>query len=177
MPNAGWKTKGTNLSRKINTKDLVQKIEKLTKERMSKGEVVAMDDIRRLRERKIQRSILIIEDDETIRAALRRMFETEGYRVLAAADGTQLANVLDDAPVDLIILDVGLPWINGFELAEMMKAHDDLKEIPLVFLSARNSDADVKRGFDVGADDYITKPFDIEKVKRTVNTLIHLAHD
>lgn len=165
------------MSRKINTKDLVSKIEKLTKERMSKPDVIQMDDLRKLRERKIQRTILIIEDDETIRSALRRVFESDGYRVLAAADGTQLSSVLDDAPVDLIILDVGLPWINGFELAEMMKASEDLKEIPLVFLSARNSDAHVKRGFDVGADDYITKPFDIEKVKRTVNTLIHLAHD
>jgi two-component system aerobic respiration control protein ArcA len=165
------------VSRKINTKDLVNKIEKLTKERMTKGDVVEMSDLRKLKERKIQRSILIIEDDETIRAALKRVFENEGYRVLAAADGTQLSNVLDDAPVDLIILDVGLPWINGFELAEMMKAHDDLCEIPLVFLSARTSDSDVKRGFEVGADDYIKKPFDIEKVLRTVNTLIHLAHD
>lgn len=165
------------MSRKINTKDLVQKIEKLTKERMSEADVVDMSDIRRLKERKIQRTILVIEDDETIRSALKRVFEGEGYRVLAAADGTQLSSVLDDAAVDLIILDVGLPWINGFELAELMKAHEDLKDIPLVFLSGRTGDADIKKGFDVGADDYIKKPFDIEKVKRTVNTLIHLAHD
>jgi two-component system aerobic respiration control protein ArcA len=165
------------VSRKINTKDLVNKIEKLTKERMGQPDVIQMDDLRKLKERKIQRTILLIEDDETIRSALRRLFENEGYRVLAAADGTQLSTVLDDAPVDLIMLDIGLPWINGFELAEMMKAHEDLKEIPLIFLSGRTSEADVKKGFDVGADDYIKKPFDIEKVKRTVNTLIHLAHD
>jgi two-component system aerobic respiration control protein ArcA len=165
------------VSRKINTKDLVNKIERLTKERMSQERVLDLDQVRKLKEKKVQRTILLIEDDETIRAALKRVFESEGYRVLAASDGTQLSNVLDDAPVDLIVLDVGLPWINGFELAEMMKAHADLSEIPLVFLSARTSDADVKRGFEVGADDYIKKPFDIEAVKRTVNTLIHLAHD
>lgn len=165
------------MSRKFNTGDLVRKIEKLTKERMSEERVVSMADLRRLKEHKVQRAILVIEDDETIRAALKRVLEGEGYRVLAAADGTQLSSVLDDAPVDLILLDIGLPWINGFELAEMMKAHKDLKEIPLVFLSARTSEADVKRGFAVGADDYIKKPFDIEKVKRTVNALIHLAHE
>lgn len=165
------------MSRKINTKDLVNKIEKLTKERMGQPDVIQMDDLRRMKERKIQRTILLIEDDETIRSALRRVFENEGYRVLAAADGTQLSTVLDDAPVDLIMLDIGLPWINGFELAEMMKAHQDLKDIPLIFLSGRTGDADIKKGFDVGCDDYIKKPFDIEKVKRTVNTLIHLAHD
>lgn len=165
------------MARKIDTKDLVKKIEKLAKERMSRDGVVDMDDLRRLKQRKIQRSILLIEDDETIRAALKRLFEGEGYRVLAAADGTQLSDLLDESAVDLIILDVGLPWINGFELAEMMKGHKDLREIPLVFLSARTGEADIKRGFEVGADDYIKKPFEIEKVKRTVNTLIQLAHD
>lgn len=165
------------MSRKINTKDLVYKIERLTRERMSRENVLDIDQLRKLKERKVQRTILLIEDDDTIRAALKRVFEGEGYRVLAAAEGTQLSSVLDDVPVDLIILDVGLPWINGFELAEMMKAHDDLKEIPLVFITARTDDADIKHGFKVGADDYIKKPFDIEQVKRIINTLIQLAHD
>lgn len=165
------------MSRKLDTRDLVNKIERLTRERMAQSDVVDIDGLRRLKENKARKTLLVIEDDETIRAALKRMFESEGYRVLAAADGTQLSAVLDDAPVDLILLDVGLPWINGFELAEMMKAHQDLREIPLVFLSARTSEADVKRGFSVGADDYIKKPFDIERVKKTVNTLIRLAHD
>lgn len=165
------------MSRKIDTKDLVKKIEKLAKERMSREGVVDLHDLRKLKRPTVQRTILLIEDDETIRGALKRLFETEGYRVMAAADGTQLSSLLDDSAVDLIILDVGLPWINGLELAEMMKGHDDLREIPLVFLSGRTGDADVKRGFEVGADDYIKKPFDIEKVKRAVNTLIQLAHD
>lgn len=162
--------------KKFNTKDLVQKIERLTRQRMAERDVISMDDLRRAKPRPAPRTILLIEDDETIRAALKRAFEGDDYRVLAAADGTQLSSVLDDSAVDLIMLDVGLPWINGFELAEMMKSHADLKDIPLVFLSARTGDDDVKRGFAVGADDYIKKPFDLEKVKRTVNTLIHLAH-
>lgn len=165
------------MSRKINTKDLVQKIERLTRERIAQNGVVQLDDVRKLKDRKVQRTLLLIEDDETIRRALCRAFEDDGYRVLAAADGTQLSEVLGDTPIDLIMLDIGLPWINGFELAELMKAHDDLKDIPLIFLSGRTHESDVKRGFEVGADDYIKKPFDLEKVKRTVNTLIHLAHD
>jgi len=165
------------MSRKINTQDLVGQIERLTRERMRQENVLDLAQVRKLKERKTPRTILLIEDDETIRAALKRVFEGDGYRVLAVADGTQLSTVLDDVPPDLIMLDIGLPWINGFELAEMMKAHDDLNEIPLVFLSARTGDEDVRRGFDVGADDYIKKPFDIEQVKRIVNTLIQLAHD
>jgi two-component system, OmpR family, aerobic respiration control protein ArcA len=159
---------------KMDTRELVQRIERLTRERMTEREVVALSDVRRLKTKKNPPSLLIIEDDETIRAALRRIFESEGYRVRTAADGTQLADVLDGHPIDLMILDIGLPWINGFELAEMMKAHEDLKSIPLIFVSGRTSDADIKRGFEVGADDFIKKPFDLEKIKKTVSTLIQL---
>lgn len=160
--------------KKINTRDLVLKIEKLTRERMIKSDVVSMDELRRVKKPTTPFCILVVEDDETIRMALKRMFEGEGYRVITAVDGTQLSTVLDDNPIDLILLDIGLPWINGYELAAMMKEHKDLREIPLVFLSGRTSEADVKRGFEVGADDYITKPFDIENVKKTVRTLIEL---
>lgn len=162
-------------SRRIHTKDLVDKIERITKERMSRSKVVNLKDIRALKDAKDPFAILIIEDDETIRLALKRIFEGEGYRVIAAADGTQLSQVLDDHPIDLILLDVGLPWINGYELAELMKAHVDLKNIPLVFVSGRTSNEDIKRGFAVGADDFIKKPFDVDKLKKSVHTLLQLA--
>lgn len=160
--------------KKMNTKDLVQKIERLTRERMAKEEVISFEDLRKLKGKSSAATILIIEDDETVRGGLKRVFEKEGYKVLLAEDGTQLSDVLDDSPIDLILLDVGLPWIDGFELAEMMKEHKDLKDIPLVFVSGRSSKEDIQRGFDVGADDYLTKPFDLEKVKKTVRTLIQL---
>ena len=161
---------------RLNTEDLVRRIESLARERMGKGGVVNLDDVRRLKARPAARGVLLIEDDDTVRAALKRVLENDGYRVSAAADGSELARVLDGAPIDLILLDVGLPWINGFELARMMKAHAQLKDLPLVFLSARTDEADVKRGFEVGADDYIKKPFEIDQVRRTVKTLIQLAH-
>jgi two-component system, OmpR family, aerobic respiration control protein ArcA len=167
----------TKTPRRMHTKDLVAKIEKITKERMAKEKVVHIRDLRQMRTPEEPLTILVIEDDETIRAALKRIFEGEGYRVVAAADGTHLSQVLDDHPIDLIILDVGLPWINGFELAGLMKAHADLKNIPLIFVSGRTSEADVKQGFAVGADDFIKKPFDVEKIKKTVNTLMQLAHN
>ena len=165
------------MEKRINTRNLVQQIERLTRERMMDGQVVDLGELRRLRHRQERRTILLIEDDDTIRAALVRVLEGEGYRVMAAADGSQLSTLLNDTPLDLIMLDIGLPWINGYELAEMMKSHHDLKDLPLIFLSARTSDADVKKGFEVGADDYIKKPFDLEKVKRTVRTLITLARE
>ena len=159
---------------RINTKDLVNRIEKITKERMTKESVVDLGSFRDLKKKETPKTILVIEDDETMRGALKRIFETEGMNVKTAADGTQLSLVLDDNPIDLIILDIGLPWINGLELAKLLKEHEDLKHIPLVFVSGKTSEFDVKRGFEAGADDYIKKPFDIDKIKKTVNTLLKL---
>ena len=165
------------MAKGLNTKDLVEKIEKLTREKMAKESVVDLKEYRELKKKKSSRTLLVIEDDETMRNALKRIFESDGYQVKTAADGTQLSEVLDDHPIDLIILDIGLPWINGFELAKLLKEHKDLKFIPLIFVSGKTSDIDVKRGFEVGADDYIKKPFDIEKIKKTVNTLLQLNTD
>ncbi len=160
--------------RKIDTKDLVNKIDKLTKERISKEKVVSLSEFRKLKSANITSTLLIIEDDETMRVALKRIFEDEGYKVILAADGTQLSTVLDDTPLDLIILDVGLPWINGFELAKLMKENSDLKDIPLIFVTGRTNEFDMKKGFDVGADDYIKKPFEIDEIKKSVKTLLKL---
>ena len=130
--------------KKFNSKELVSRIEKITRDRMAKDKVVSLKDLRKLAQNKEPYTLLIIEDDETMRLALRRIFEAEGYQVLTAADGTQLSLVLDDKPIDLIILDVGLPWINGFEIAELMKSNEGLKDIPLIFVSGES--AEYRRG-------------------------------
>ncbi|MCB9025738.1 MAG: response regulator transcription factor [Bdellovibrionaceae bacterium] len=160
--------------KKISAKDLVQHIEKIAKERMAQNSLVSLTEYRRLKLKKEPHNILLIEDDESMRRAMKRIFEDDGHSVIAAADGTELTTLIDDKIIDLIILDVGLPWINGFELAELMKAHQDLKDIPLIFVSGRGLTEDVKRGFAIGADDYIKKPFDIEDMRSAVNTLLEL---
>jgi len=160
--------------KRINTQSLIDKIEKVTRERIAAKEVVSLDAFRKIKEKEDPKTVLIIDDDETMRLALKRLLESESYRVISAADAGELSIVLNDQPMDLIILDVGLPWINGFELAQMMKEHEDLKRIPIIFISAARTDADVKRGFEVGAADYIKKPFDIAQVKKTVRTILQL---
>lgn len=152
----------------------MQKIDKITKERIANEKVVSLSDYRKVDEKKEPITILAIDDDETIRNVLKRLFEAEGFKVITAADGTQLSDVLDDSPLDLIILDVDLPWINGFELCDLMKENRDLKKIPVIFISGHTSDEDVKQGFEVGADDYIKKPFDNEQIKSVVRTLLRL---
>lgn len=160
--------------KKISTKELISKIEKMTKSRIASQEVVSLDSFREAKKKLEPKVILVIEDDETMRLALKRILESEGYITKLAADGTELSSVLDDHPVDLILMDVGLPWVNGFELAQLLKEHKDLKKIPLVFISGKSSEEDMRKAFDIGADDYIKKPFDIEKLKKTVETLLKL---
>jgi two-component system aerobic respiration control protein ArcA len=160
--------------KKINTRDLVNKIEKMTKARIAGQEVVQLDQFREAKRKLDPKVILIIEDDETMRMAMKRILESEGYVTKLAADGTELSTAIDDHHVDLILMDVGLPWVNGFELAQLMKEHKDLKKIPLVFVSGKSSEEDVKKAFEIGADDYIKKPFDVDKLKKTVETLLKI---
>ena len=163
--------------KKINNRELIQKIEKLSREKMTQGKVVQLDEYRKLTSSKTEpKTILVIEDDETMRRAMARIFESDGHQVKTVADGTQLSKVLDDQPIDIIILDVGLPWINGFELAQLLKEHKELKQIPLIFISGKKTDRDIKRGFEVGADDYITKPFNIDHMKKSVETLLKIKN-
>lgn len=161
------------MSKKFVTTDLINKIEKLTKQRMSEQPVVSLDQFRDAQKKMNPKNILVIEDDETQRMSLKRILEGEGYTPLMAADSAELTAVLDeDKDVHLILMDIGLPWINGFELAEMMKQHPDLKKLPLVFLSAQAEEEDFARAREVGAADYIKKPFDIEKLKQVIAQLL-----
>ena len=162
--------------KRINTQDLVEKIEKITRARMASQEVVPLSDFRDFKKKIDPKIILVIEDDETMRAALKKIFEMDGFIVKLAADGTELSTAIDSQPPDLILLDIGLPWLNGFELGQMLKEHRELKKIPLVFVSGKTSDEDIKRAFEVGADDFIKKPFEIEKLKKTVATLLKISN-
>ena len=161
--------------KKINASDLISKIEKLAKSRMASGEVVQLHNFRDLKKKIEPKVILVIEDDETMRAALKKIFEMDGFVVRLAADGTELSVALEDVSPDLILLDIGLPWLNGFELAQMLKDHKELKKIPLIFVSGKTSDEDIKKAFEIGANDFIKKPFEIEKLKKTVHTLLKIS--
>ncbi len=161
------------MAKKFITSDLINKIEKLTKQRMSEQPIVSLDQFRDAHKKMNPKNILIIEDDETQRLSLKRILEAEGYTALLAADSAELTAILDDEKVlHLILMDIGLPWINGFELAEMMKQHPDLNKLPLVFLSAQAEQEDFARARDVGASDYIKKPFDIDKLKQVISKLL-----
>jgi len=103
--------------------------------------------------------ILVVDDDVDILELVRYNLEKEGFHVLCAASGEEaLARVYQEAP-DLIVLDLMLPNKDGLEVCRELKSHPVARDIPLVMLTAKSEEADVVAGLEIGADDYITKPF------------------
>ncbi len=107
-------------------------------------------------------TILIIEDDATMLRGLKDNFEFKGYRVLTSADGEEgLEAALGQKP-DLIVLDIMLPKINGYEVCRLIRAED--LEMPIIMLTAKGEESDIVLGLNLGADDYVTKPFSIKEL-------------
>jgi two-component system, OmpR family, aerobic respiration control protein ArcA len=158
----------------IFTKKLAKQIEGIKKKKMLGKKVVSLSDFRSIKKDISPKHILVVDDDETTRNVLKRLFEKEGYDVLLAPEATELVKILEVNPVELIMLDINLPWVNGFELCKILKEQDDLKDVPVVFISGRKSEIDKKHAFKLGAHDYITKPFTIDEVTQTVKTLLSL---
>lgn len=105
-------------------------------------------------------SILVIEDDPTMAYLLRYVLEREGYAVTHHSDGRQgWDHLQSQAAVDLVVADVMLPYIDGFELLKSMREDSRWQHTPVVLLTAREQELDVTRAFDLGADDYVKKPF------------------
>ena len=119
----------------------------------------------------IQRpSVLIIEDDDTLRRGLSDNFHKHGYHVRRARDGTEgLAEALRQ-PVDVIILDIMLPKMNGFEVCSEIRACGI--DSAIIMLTAKGQEDDVVRGLELGADDYVTKPFSIRELLARAQTFL-----
>lgn len=114
--------------------------------------------------------ILVVEDDAAILFGLQKSLQHEGYEVLTASEGeTGLRRALDDHP-DLILLDIMLPRINGFEVCETLRKQR--VKTPVIFLSAKAQEVDKILGLDLGGDDYITKPFSIRELLARVKTVL-----
>jgi two-component system, OmpR family, phosphate regulon response regulator PhoB len=103
--------------------------------------------------------VLVIEDDDAILQLLKYNFEKEGYRVSFATDGEEALAQAAESPPDLIVLDWMMPKAAGIEVCRRLRARQETRNTPIVMLTARGEESDRVRGLDVGADDYITKPF------------------
>jgi two-component system, OmpR family, response regulator PhoP len=114
--------------------------------------------------------LLLIEDDAVLRLGLTRQLEAEGYRVDQAADGEDGLFQAREYPVDLAIVDLGLPKMNGLAVVEQLRA--DGRTIPILILTARGSWQDKVRGLESGADDYLVKPFEYPELAARVKALL-----
>ncbi|NLS93176.1 MAG: response regulator transcription factor [Planctomycetaceae bacterium] len=118
--------------------------------------------------------ILVIEDEAHLAAGIKYNLDAEGYRVTTVGDGPTALGFIRDNPdsVDLVILDLMLPGMSGYAVCESLRA--DGQHIPILILSARTLSEDRARGFDVGADQYMTKPFDLDELLSRVKGLLTL---
>ena len=117
-----------------------------------------------------QKRILVVEDDESITLGLRMNLEAEGYAVAVATDGDAALVSLRERPPSLIILDVMLPRMNGFEVLRTLRREGFT--LPVIMLSARGAEMDKVMGLDLGAEDYITKPFSLAELLARVKAVL-----
>lgn len=118
----------------------------------------------------LNHSILLVEDEVNLHDALKLNLSLEGYEVSSAYDGPEALKQIEQAHFDLIILDVMLPGVDGFSITEMLRLNNN--QTPILILSAKNTSANKVQGLKIGADDYMTKPFNLEELLLRVSKLI-----
>lgn len=117
-----------------------------------------------------ERKILIVEDEKKIASALKKGLTENGYHVEAAFDGLIGKKLFLSHAYDLVILDINLPGINGYELCKIIRSHN--QQVPVIMLTALNTTEDKIEGFDTGADDYMIKPFEFKELLVRIRALL-----
>ena len=118
----------------------------------------------------MQKRILLVEDEENLHDAIKMNLELEGYFIVSSYSGKDAINKFKTNRFDLIILDIMLPEINGFDICDIIRLEDNI--VPILFLTAKNSSQDKIRGLKAGGDDYLTKPFNLEEFLLRVANLL-----
>ncbi|MGD9093108.1 MAG: response regulator [Anaerolineales bacterium] len=118
-------------------------------------------------------TLLIVEDDLEVADMLEKYFRAQGYRVRAIDSGEEAVNHALATVPDLIILDIRLPDIDGYQVAQNLRSNQRTQNIPIIFLTERRERASRLRGLENGADDYITKPFDVQELRLRVRNALH----
>ena len=114
------------------------------------------------------RNLLIVDDDPAIRKVLSTTLVLEGYDIQVAVDGEEALALVGELVPDLVILDVMMPKLNGFDVLERLRADEATSKIPVILLTARSSQEDQWEGWRRGVDYYMTKPFDVEELLRFI---------
>ena len=116
--------------------------------------------------------ILIVDDEPNILLTLEYTFKKAGYEVFIARDGNEALEILQNHVPSLVILDIMMPKVDGFEVLEYIKREANLVQTKVLFLSAKNKEQDIQKGLEAGADAYLTKPFSIKKLSEQVEMLL-----
>ncbi len=121
---------------------------------------------------KTKYKVLLIEDDESLLNTTKDFLEEEGFETLCATDGLEgIQQAINNQP-DIILADISMPKLDGYQVYKTLQENSDTSFIPFIFISAKTSKEDMRAGMQLGADDYITKPFDYEELLTTINTRI-----
>lgn len=121
-------------------------------------------------------TVLLVEDDENIAILVRYVLESEGYTVVHATDGRRAGTLIKNSPPPaLAMLDVMVPFADGFTLVERIRSSRTWSGVPIIVLTAKTAERDQVRAFELGADDFITKPFQPEALAARVRRLIRLS--
>lgn len=118
------------------------------------------------------RRILIVDDEPSIVVSLEWLMRREGYQVEVAADGEEALRAIERAPPDLVILDVMLPRVNGFEVCQRVRADPRRAGLRILMLSAKGRESEIARGLGAGADAYVTKPFSTRDLVARIRALL-----
>lgn len=117
-------------------------------------------------------TILIADDEPNILISLEFLMQREGYRVLVARDGTQALAAVQEHRPDLVLLDVMMPGLSGFEVCQAVRADESLRQTRILMLSAKGRDTDIAKGRALGVDDYMTKPFSTRELVARVREML-----
>lgn len=120
-------------------------------------------------------TVMIVEDEASLVTMLRYNLEKEGFNVTEAGDGEEALVIADETPPDAVLLDWMLPRMSGIEVCRQLRRKSETRNVPIIMLTARNEEADKIRGLNVGADDYLTKPFSMPELIARVRALLRRA--
>ncbi len=119
------------------------------------------------------KKILIVDDEPNIVMSLEYTFKKKNFEVYIARDGGEALHIAKEKIPDIVLLDIMMPNVDGYETLKKIKSNKSLKGIKVVFLSAKNKASDIEKGLQMGADKYITKPFSVKKLVLEINELLN----
>ena len=129
------------------------------------------------RKRELKVKILLVEDNEVNREMLRRRLVKRGYDVVEAADGQQAIDTATAERPDLILMDMSLPVMDGWEATRTLKASEEMRKIPVIALTAHAMAQDREKALGAGCDDYDTKPIELPRLIKKIEDLLHISKD